>query len=143
MIGNAKWFARRKYGGWGLTPVTWQGWVYVALMVAPLIIVPQINAGRDQLSVYFLFGWALIFAVDIILMMKNMKNDEREIMHEAFAERNALWAVIAVLTIGVAYQVSSTVAAGGNVIVDPVIIAALLAGAVAKGVTNYWLDRKD
>jgi len=26
MIGNPEWFQRRKYGGWGIFPKTWQGW---------------------------------------------------------------------------------------------------------------------
>lgn len=30
------WFKRRRYG-WGWTPVTWQGWLSIALFIAALI----------------------------------------------------------------------------------------------------------
>lgn len=33
MIGKAEWFRERRYG-WGLTPVTWQGWIYVGATLA-------------------------------------------------------------------------------------------------------------
>jgi hypothetical protein len=40
MFGKPQWF-REKTVGWGLTPVTWQGWAYVAGWVA-MIVVPAV-----------------------------------------------------------------------------------------------------
>mgnify|MGYP006969599056 CR=1 FL=1 len=37
MFGNPAWFEPKKVG-WGLTPVTWQGWVYTAAWVGVLTI---------------------------------------------------------------------------------------------------------
>lgn len=37
MIAQKEWFGRRKYTGWGVTPKTWQGWVYIAVAVGLLI----------------------------------------------------------------------------------------------------------
>ena len=38
MFGKPEWFVPKKIG-WGLTPVTWQGWVFTGV-VAALIAVP-------------------------------------------------------------------------------------------------------
>lgn len=38
MFGKPQWFREKKLG-WGLTPVTWQGWVY-ALVWAAVLVVP-------------------------------------------------------------------------------------------------------
>lgn len=39
MLGNPKWFKRRKYSGWGLTPATWQGWVYLGTLICSVFLV--------------------------------------------------------------------------------------------------------
>ncbi len=36
MLGNPKWFKRRKYTGWGLTPATWQGWAYMGILICSI-----------------------------------------------------------------------------------------------------------
>ena len=96
MIGNPKWFKRRKYGGWGLFPGTWQGVVYV-LIVAVLFVATQ-NLPLDQnVRLIITAVLAIFFALDIIDIMRKLPMDERERIHEAFAERNALWAIIIVL----------------------------------------------
>lgn len=38
MIARADWFRRRKYGGWGVSPRTWQGWAYIVAILLPFII---------------------------------------------------------------------------------------------------------
>jgi len=38
MIGKPEWFKRRKYGGWGIFPKTWQGWVYIAAIIIPFMV---------------------------------------------------------------------------------------------------------
>ena len=41
MIGNPKWFNLRKYGGWGITPKTKQGYIY-SVGVGASIAAPQL-----------------------------------------------------------------------------------------------------
>lgn len=142
MLGKPSWFMRRKYTGWGFTPRTWQGWVYILVMILPFIIITEIgNLGKTGLIIMIV--WAIIFAFDFIHILLNLKMDEREKIHEAIAERNALWIIILVLVAGLGYQTAVGVATNNTFMVDPVILAALVAGTIAKIISNIYLDRKD
>jgi hypothetical protein len=136
-----EWFARRKYTGWGFTPVTWQGWVYVFVAIAPFILL-TIFGEANQTRIVFIVIWAIIVGIDFIDIMIHLPKDERDRIHEAIAERNALWAIVTVLAIGVAYQAASG-AVDGVLQVDPVIIIAIIVGLLAKIVSNVYLDKKD
>jgi len=142
MLGKPKWFTRRKYGGWGFCPKCWQGWVYLAAILTPFILLRYLPFGNDEFRwlAYSVWGGAVI--LDAIHIMANMEKDERERVHEALAERNALWAIIILLCVGVAYQASAG-AASGEFGVDPVILVALFAGVAAKAATNIYLDHKN
>lgn len=37
MFGKPEWF-REKVWGWGLVPITWQGWAYTAVWVAVMVV---------------------------------------------------------------------------------------------------------
>jgi hypothetical protein len=74
--------------------------------------------------------------------MISVKKDERETLHEALAERNALWAILTVLVGGVLYDVAKGIASN-TVVVSPVILIALGAGLLVKAVSNFYLDRKN
>lgn len=87
--------------------------------------------------------WALIFAADFIHIIAHLPKDERERIHEAIAERNALWAMLIVLVIAVAYQMASSIAANGKAEFDPFVLAALAVATIVKMVSNIYLDRKD
>lgn len=142
MIGNPRWFKRRKYGGWGFMPCCWQGWLYVALMFGSFFLVTFLPFGDGWVRTGVMFGWAVVFSADAIHIMVSLPRDERERLHEAFAERNAMWAMVVVLAAGVAYQAAAA-HASGIFGIDPVIVAALFAGIAAKAVTNVYLDLKD
>ena len=142
MIAKHEWFTRRKYTGWGFTPRTWQGWVYILLMIAPFIIITELNIYGPWQNI-FLVVWALIFCVDFVDIMIHLKRDEREKMHEAIAERNALWAILAVLGGGVAYQVASATVTKSISTIDPVILIAIVVGLIVKIISNIYLDKKD
>jgi hypothetical protein len=44
LIGEKLWFAPRRYGGWGWSPVSWEGWILVAaFVVAILVPIPMLN----------------------------------------------------------------------------------------------------
>lgn len=142
MIGKPKWFKRRKYTGWGFSPSTWEGWVYIAVVALPVIIIANMQVfGTAQ--VVFLVVWAIIFGIDFIDIMIHLEKDEREKIHEAISERNALWTILTVLVAGVAYQTASGVATQSIVKVDPIILIALVAGLIAKIISNIYLDKRN
>jgi hypothetical protein len=37
-MGKKLWFAPRRWGGWGWTPVTWEGWAVVVVFIVALVI---------------------------------------------------------------------------------------------------------
>ena len=142
MIGKPHWFKRRKYGGWGVFPKTWQGWVYIGVIIAPFFLIQYLPFGGDNMRTVLLFIWAAVLCIDFVHIFMSMPKDEREVIHEAFAERNAVWAMVAILAAGVAYQLASG-AVANKIYVDPVIIVALVGGVLAKAATNIYLDRKN
>ncbi len=141
MIGKHHWFKRRKYTGWGFSPATWQGWVYLLVLVAPILLITSDNS-VNKIEIVFLVIWGLVFTFDFIDIMVHLPKDERDRMHEAIAERNALWVIVIVLALGIGYQVSWGIVKN-LVTVDPVIIIALIAGLIAKIISNIYLDKKD
>lgn len=143
MIGNPSWFKRRKYGGWGLFPATWQGWVYLAVFATLVIGIQLIPGLNEEARMFTVLILAIILIADTIDMMIRMKKDERETMHEAIAERNALWAILFVLTAGVAYQAAQSVILKDGIKIDPVIIIAIFLALIVKAVTNLYLDKKN
>lgn len=142
MIGKPEWFQRRKYGGWGLAPKTWQGWLYIIIFVLLLFTIQllPLNFWIKLTATLFL---GIILVIDTIIMMSYIAKDEREKIHEAIAERNALWAIIIVLCVGIAYQTSIATLKMQAYYIDPIIIIALFAGLLVKAITNIYLDRKD
>lgn len=140
MIGNPKWFNQRKYTGWGLTPNCWQGWLYIAIAVTPLIILSNLSL-PDTLSPILMGVWAILFIVDFIDIFRKIKKDERDTVHEAIAERNAMWFMIIALAVGVAFQVGQSVVAQKQE-VDPVILIALIGAVVTKAITHFYLRNK-
>ena len=142
MIGKPEWFKRRKYGGWGLYPKTWQAWVYIAVFMGVLIIFNLLPFISDKTRITFLIIWIAVLFVDSMDIMIRMKQDERERIHEAISERNALWSVMIVLVIAMLYQIISS-ALNEKLYVDPVIIIALVVAVAVKALTNLYLDRKN
>ena len=131
MIGNPNWFNIRKYTGWGLTPNCWQGWLYVIIFIIPIVIVDSIALDPNFKSV-FIGAWTVFLLIDVFHMMTQIKKDERERLHEAIADRNALWFIILVLIIYAFIKQS----------LDPVFLVALLGAAVVKTVTQLYLRDK-
>ena len=140
MIGKPEWFARRKYGGWGLTPKTWQGWAYIALIALPIVLLNLVKASGETMFVLTV-AWVIVIILDVLDIMVKLKKDEREAQIEAKAERNSAWAMVAVLTAGIGYQVASS-AVKATLEVDPFLVAALLGGLVVKAASNAYLERR-
>lgn len=144
MIGNPKWFKRRKYMGWGITPVTWQGWLYLLGLLSLILLVYavmrwfHIKLEYSITVMTFLLGLMLI---DTSIIMHRLDKDEREAQHEAIAERNAAWAMLIIIGAGIIFQVVSGIV-NQNIILDPFLIGALLIGVLAKSLTNWYLIDK-
>ncbi len=139
MIAKAGWFVRRKYGGWGFWPKTWQAWVYLVVLLLPWAGIQYL---KDEALLAGLIAWAVFLFAGFWDINASIHTDERERIHEAIAERNALWAIVLVLAVGVAYQAAAS-AMKGQMILDPVILAALIVGVLVKAASNIYLDRKD
>lgn len=142
MIGKPEWFQRRKYGGWGITPKTWQGWVYIAAIVIPLFVFNSIPSLNLWVRLGVFGAWLLLVIVDTLDIMAKIKKDERERIHEAIAERNALWAVMVILVAGVGYHVARSVVLQ-RIEIDWFIVAALFVALIVKSISNLYLDKKD
>lgn len=123
MIAKSSWFSIRKFGGWGLTPNSWQGWLYIVIFILPLIFI------KNQI---FIYSWTALLVIDLVDVFLHLKKDERESLHEAIADRNALWAIILILVVGSLIRQT----------VDPVIFIALLVGAAVKSLTAWYLRDK-
>ena len=141
MIGKAEWFQRRKYGGWGVTPKTWQGFAYLAAILLPLGVFQTLPFWSIQTRTYVTIGWAALVALDLFHIMATLKRDEREYKIEAMSERNAAWAMIFVIAIGVFYE-SSTSTIPKEFSVDIFLIAALVGGLLAKMLSNIVYERR-
>lgn len=142
MIGKPKWFTRRKYGGWGICPKSWQGWAYIMVFLIPFAIFQSLPFWSIEVRVIATAIWLIIIAADTIDISLKMKKDERDKVHEAIAERNALWIMIPLLAVGFAYKMAAS-AVTGRIEIDYWIAAALILGLAAKAITNIYLDRKD
>ena len=142
MIGKPEWFARRKYGGWGLTPATWQGWAYMAAMILPLMVFQALPYWTTEIRFAVTGIWVIVLAVDVLDIMMRLRMDEREKLHEAIAERNAAWYMVIVLALGFGYDLTVN-ALQQNIYVNPFIAAALLGAVLVKAATNIYLDKKN
>ena len=131
MIGNAKWFNIRKYTGWGLTPNCWQGWAYIFAFIVPIAIISNLNIDPNYKNI-FSFLIVSILLVDTLHIMSQIKKDERERLHEAIADRNALWFLLFAL---IAWAFIKQ-------IMDPIFIAILIGATVIKAGTQFYLRDK-
>lgn len=144
MLGNPKWFKRRKYTGWGLTPITWQGWVYVGALFLSLFFISALTVWLNIQTAYQI-GIVLLVLAAIVLetldISARINSDERETAHEALSERNAAWTMVVILIGGIVFQAIVSVLQG-QLSVDPFMIAALFGGMIAKGISSwYYIDK--
>jgi hypothetical protein len=101
MIGKPEWFKYRIFG-WGISPKTWQGWIYVAVIAALIGVTLSITMTNTIRGWVFGVILALVLLDVGHIMIKLPKvHDERENMHQLIIERNCSFAAIVGL-IGVA-----------------------------------------
>lgn len=141
MIGNPKWFTRRKYGGWGIHPKTWQGWIYLIAIILPLIVFQSIPIWDNMTRIVVTVIWIVLIFIDVIHIMFNLDKDELEERIEAISERNAAWTMSFILALGIVYQVTIS-AINKEFMIDYFLIAALIFGLGAKAFSNIYYERK-
>lgn len=142
MIANPNWFQRRKYGGWGVSPKTWQGWVYLGIVIGLFVIFQSLPYWDVKTRSYVTIGWLAFLFIDIGQVMMNLKRDEREYKIEAIAERNAAWMMMFVLIIGILYEAIRS-ALNESFEINIFLIVALLSGALVKTISNIILERRN
>ena len=131
MIGNPKWFNLRKYSGWGLTPNCWQGWAYIFAFIVPIALINNFNLDENYKNIFSLVVVGILLT-DTLHMMSQIKKDERERLHEAIADRNALWFLLFGL---IAWAFIKQ-------ITDPLFIGILLGATAIKALTQIYLRDK-
>ena len=141
MIGKPEWFERRKYGGWGFHPKTWQGWIYLALILIPFAVFQALPYWDTQARMYVTAGWVAFLLLDATHIMIGLKRDEREFKIEAIAERNAAWFMVLILAVGILYQIISS-ALQQTIIVDWFLVIVLFGGMIVKTISNLVLERR-
>ena len=144
MIANPNWFKRRTYTGWGLKPKCWQGWAYVSAIVLVILATTFLVMTTGLQKKYQLMISAcvyLIILIDFIDIALKIKLDEREILHEAIAERNVAWFITLILCGGVLYQAINSVLTK-SFYLDPFIIVALSGAVFIKSASFWYLSER-
>jgi len=141
MIGKPEWFRRRKYTGWGITPANWKGWAYIGGIILVAIIIQFLLPLSQKIKTITTYAWVLLVVLDVIHIMANLKNDEREARIEAIAERNVAWVMITVLAICILYESVRTALIGGTPVVDLLLFVVLGAALLTKIISNIVLER--
>lgn len=79
MFGKPEWFKERQLG-WGLTPIAWQGWVYVVLWLA-IIVLPFLffaASGRGIESFIWITASLVTAGLDVRWILRGMNESEAE-----------------------------------------------------------------
>lgn len=141
MIARKEWFNRRKYGGWGVSPNCWQGWLYMAFVIIPFIIFQSLSYWTIEIRMTVTILWLAFLFLDIIPVMIFLKRDEREHQIEAISERNAAWFMSLVLVAGVLFELTKS-ALQQKISVNIFLIIALFGGALVKTISNLILEKR-
>jgi hypothetical protein len=141
-----EWFKRRKYSGWGLTPISWQGWLSLVLLVLPIVfLLSKINEGAHLvgISLVLFLIYFVAFMIFIFGLMSRIKTDERNRAHEAIADRNALWVLIIIISVGLVLEGTMPELVHSLAQVNPFIVGGMLSAWIVKVISIYWLDTHD
>lgn len=140
MIGKTQWFQTRKYGGWGLSPKTKEGWIYIGVFVGLVALIQNLPISESIKTIATTI-MVVVLIVDVLDIMIRQSKDEREAFHEAVSERNASWAMVASLIAIFGYH-SIKQALQGSQSPDMTLLIPIFVGAIAKALTNLYLRNK-
>lgn len=107
MIGKPEWFTYRTFG-WGISPRTWQGWVYVCALAFLLGFITAIGF-TSQTKMWLYITLIIIIMLDVLHIMTQLPkvHDERENLKQLVIERNCSFAAISGLVIMAIYETLS------------------------------------
>jgi hypothetical protein len=61
ILGKKVWFEPRRWGGWGWTPASWEGWVVIASVLAAIVVISAVmKDGRSVAPTFVLVGVLLV-----------------------------------------------------------------------------------
>jgi uncharacterized membrane protein len=141
-----EWFRRRTYTGWGVTPITWQGWLTTIILVSPIAyFASKIKGGTPLLGFTFIFFivYFIAFMFFVFALMTRIKTDERNRAHEAIADRNALWTLVMIIATGLVIEGIAPEWIHALAPVNPFIVGGIGAAWLVKVISMYWLDKHD
>jgi hypothetical protein len=144
MLGKPEWFTYRSMG-WGITPKSWQGWVYALVFISLVLFLISLPVPDNTKNV--VIGIVVgLFALDAISIWARLgeHHDERQRLHQLIIERNC--SVAAVLSIVAVILYRSLEAKGtagaGPLPFDPLLGGVLGAMAVTKLASTIYLKLK-
>ncbi len=81
MFGKPEWF-RPKSFGWGLTPITWQGWLYTAAWSAVMIVpfIGLITTGRWIESTIWIAASIAALTWDVAAILRQTNTVDEDIL---------------------------------------------------------------
>ncbi len=59
------WFGPKTGFGWGLTPITWQGWAVTLLFIGAILMLPML--GRSVPKLPIIVGASLLYGLVVVL----------------------------------------------------------------------------
>lgn len=104
MIAKKEWF-RPRIMGWGLRPVVWEGWVYIAIAV--LLFLAALNLPINDIAKITIAGIIMaVFLIDSIIVMFQMYKglDERQRKHQQIIETSVSYAAVGAIMVVAIYE---------------------------------------
>ena len=133
MIAKKDWFKPRILG-WGLRPVTMEGWIYV--LVAVLLFFGALNLPVSEITKIVIAGGVMtVFLVDSLVVMFQMYKglDERHKKHQQIIETSVAYTAVAAVVIALLYR------AFIDKVVDNVLISVLVVMVAVKAIVSLYL----
>jgi hypothetical protein len=60
ILGEKVWFEPRRWGGWGWTPASWEGWLVIVIVVAAIVAISAVMKGAGSVAPTFVLIGALL-----------------------------------------------------------------------------------
>ena len=135
MIAKKEWFKPR-IAGWGLRPITWEGWLYVAIVIA--LIFGALNLPVNDIARIVIAGIIMVvFLVDsmVVMFMMYKSLDERERKHQHIVETASSYAAVVALILVLLYR------AFVEGILDYLVMGVLVVMVIVKVIVSLYLHK--
>lgn len=143
MFAKPEWFRFRTMG-WGISPCTWQGWLYVLCYMAALNGVRLLPLSRPMQLMLILVVVCLLL-IDMVHVWLGLRSqrDERDLMHTLIIERNCAYTAVTMLVLCLLWQVFAHLRdPGREPAIDGALILTLVAMSLTKLVSTIYLRRR-